>query len=642
MAKARPASFIIMSDIIYRLILADWAKESRLSESTLPDTKTGSFTEDELKTLNAQGYNCYYFLNTPKDWDGTADIHGSDIQVFPYTCVDMDLKEGKYSSKEEFLNVIAESDITPSFIVDSGNGVHVYWKVNDLDAMSYLRLQRRLIAHYKTDKAVSKIYQLMRVPGTYNVKAKDHFKLCEVLYSSEKEYTCEEMDALLPKISPADEEYCQNHYNMTYNISVDGQNADDAEVPLKFQAFMRENPEAKKLFFGPVKDRSAANFRLGHLLYAAKFTKEEARAVLLNTDKAITRAGRHRWNYANNIVEKIWSFEEVPEDIETKAPMSESMLSILSKSPEDVGYETRLYGHPMFDATKHGFRLGEVLGLIGGSGAGKTALSLNFFKWFVERNPDYIHVFVTLEMPKIQIAERWSKLADDNRVLHEKVHVLSQHDENGICRELTLDAIKNDILSLEKQTGKKVGCVVIDHIGCLDKEPGRTDIEKLMNACRSMKTFALATKTFLVMQSQSSRAKAGWGDIEIEMDAAFGTTKFENYCDYVMTTWQPLRRVQHDAKLYVTAFKYCKIRELNVEADKIKLNQVYGMIFDKETESLRKIVKDELPAIAYWGKQADQERKRDKKEESSEVKEMDWVADGPVKHNTNKGSPPTT
>lgn len=626
-----------MSEIIYRLILADWARETRKDSDNLPDTKTGFFSEDELKDLNQKGYNCYYFLNTPSEWDNVGDIHGSDINVFNFCCVDMDLKEGKYKTKEDFTKKVLESGITPTVMVDTGNGIHAYWQTTDLDAMSYLRLQRRLIRFFDTDRAISKIYQLMRVPGTFNVKKKDEFKLCQVIFESESTYDCETLDRLLPKITKEDEDFCTNHYNMTYNATVGNLNIEDIQVPLKFQTFMNTNPEAKRLFFGPVKDRSAANYRLGHLLYSAKFSKEDARAVLMNTDKAITRNGIHRYNYANNIVDKVWGFEEKKVEEPTAAPMSESMKIILSKSPEDIGYDTRIYGHPMFDATKHGFRLGEVLGLIGGSGSGKSTLSLNFFKWFVERNPDLMHVFVTLEMPKKQVAERWHKLAGDNNTLHEKVHVLSMHDENGICRDLTLEIIKQDILNLEKTTGKKVGCVVIDHIGCLDKEPGRTDIEKLMNAARSMKSFALETKTFLIMQSQSSRAKAAWGDVEIDMDAAYGTAKFENYCDYVMTTWQPLRRVQADANIYVNAFKYCKIRELNAKEDKVKLNKVYGMIFDKETESLRKILKDELPAIGYWSKQADQDRKKDTKKDSNDMIDMDWVEDG----KTNNGSSPS-
>lgn len=614
-----------MSDVIYRLILADWAQQDSPS---LPRSVTGLFSAEELKQKNDQGYNCYYFLNIPDNYEKGQEIHPSDINVFDFLCVDMDLKEGIYKSKEEFTNKVHLFSLKPSAIIDSGNGIHVYWRVTDLDAMSYLRLQRRLIRYFQTDKAISKIYQLMRVPGTNNVKDKNNFKLCTAIENNEVEYTCEQFDSALPKISKEDEDYCTNHYNMTYNTETAGGDV-EVDIPIKFQTLMNENSEVKRLFFGPVTDRSAANYRLGHLLKAKGFSKEEARAVLLNCDKAVSRRGQHRFNYANNIVDKIWAFEEASIEQKPKTVMSESVRSLLSKSPEDVGYETRIYGHQMFDATAHGFRLGEVLGLIGGSGSGKSTLSLNFFKWFAERNPDYIHVFVTLEMPKMQLLKRWQKLAKDNTTLHDMVYFLDQHDENGINRELTLDKIKDDILLLEKTVGKKVGCVVVDHIGCLSYETGKTEYEKLMNACRLMKSFALETKTFLVMQSQSSREKAGpYGDIEIDKDAAYGTTKFENYCDYILTTWQPLARVQHLSGILVNAFKYCKIRELDTVNDKIKMNQVYAMAFDKETETLRKIRKDELPAISYWSQQASSERSRDKKKAPSEINNMDWMSDG--------------
>lgn len=617
-----------MSDFIYRLILADWALASGL-----PKTVTAYLTDEELAQKNNQGYNCYYFLNTPNEWDGTTEIHSTDIDVFNFVCVDMDLKEGVYKSKEEFIEKLNQFSLPPTAIIDSGNGVHAYWQVVDLDAMSYLRLQRRSMRHFNTDKAISKIYQLMRVPGTLNVKNEHEFKLCCNVGGSGSSYTSEQIDGALPKITKEDEDYCTNHYNMTYNASTGNQDA-DIEIPLKFQTLINENIEAKRLFFGPVKDRSAANYRLGHLLRAKGFTKDEARAVLLNTDKAITRTSQHRYNYANNIVDKVWAFEEAPVDDRPKVVMTESVRSLLSKSPDDVGHETRLYGHPMFDAHEHGFRLGEVIGLIGGSGSGKSTLSLNFFKWFVERNPDFIHVFVTLEMPKTQLLRRWEKLAGPKTTLHDKVYILDQHDENGINRELSLEKIKQDLLLLEKTTGKKIGCVVIDHIGCLSYEEGRTEYDKLMNACREMKSFALETKTFLIMQSQSSREKAGpYGDMEIDKDAAYGTTKFENYCDYILTTWQPLARVQHLSGMLVNAFKYCKIRELDVVKDKIKMNQVYAMAFDKSTETLRQIKKEELQPISYWNQQATAERNRDRKKAPSEINDTDWVSDGNAKNN---------
>jgi len=622
-----------VSEVIYRLIISDWAHQENPS---LPRSLTGLFTKEELFQKNNQGYNCYYFLNIPSQYDNTdQDIHSSDINVFDFLCVDMDLKEGIHESKESFVSLIHSFSLKPSAIIDSGNGIHVYWRVVDLDAMSYLRLQRRLIRKFRTDKAISKIYQLMRVPGTLNVKEKNNYKLCKSIENNDVSYTSEDFDKALPAISKEDENYCTNHYNMTYNQENTVTEV-ELEIPLKFQTLMNENTEAKRLFFGPVQDRSAANYRLGHLLKAKGFTKEEARAVLLNCDKAISRRGQHRFNYANNIVDKVWMYTEASNEEKPKVIMSESVRSLLSKSPEDVGYETRIYGHPMFDATAHGFRLGEVMGLIGGSGSGKSTLSLNFFKWFAERNPDYVHVFVTMEMPKMQLLKRWQKLAANNDVLHDMVYFLDQHDENGINRELTLNKIKDEILLLEKTIGKKVGCVVIDHIGCLSYEEGKTEYDKLMNACRLMKSFALETKSFLIMQSQSSREKAGpYGDVEIDKDAAYGTTKFENYCDYILTTWQPLSRVQHLSGILVNAFKYCKIRELDTVKDKIKMNQVYAMAFDKETETLRKIRKDELSPISYWNNQAASERSRDRKKAPSEIQDMDWIKDGET--GSNKG-----
>jgi len=622
-----------VSEVIYRLIISDWAHQENPS---LPRSLTGLFTKEELSQKNNQGYNCYYFLNIPSQYDNTGqDIHSSDINVFDFLCVDMDLKEGIHESKESFVSLINSFSLKPSAIIDSGNGIHVYWRVVDLDAMSYLRLQRRLIRKFKTDKAISKIYQLMRVPGTLNVKEKNNYKLCKSIENNDVSYTSEDFDKALPAISKEDEDYCINHYNMTYNQENTVTEV-ELEIPLKFQTLMNENTEAKRLFFGPVQDRSAANYRLGHLLKAKGFTKQEARAVLLNCDKAISRRGQHRFNYANNIVDKVWMYTEASNEEKPKVIMSESVRSLLSKSPEDVGYETRIYGHPMFDATAHGFRLGEVMGLIGGSGSGKSTLSLNFFKWFAERNPDYVHVFVTMEMPKMQLLKRWQKLAANNDTLHDMVYFLDQHDENGINRELTLNKIKDEILLLEKTIGKKVGCVVIDHIGCLSYEEGKTEYEKLMNACRLMKSFALETKSFLIMQSQSSREKAGpYGDVEIDKDAAYGTTKFENYCDYILTTWQPLSRVQHLSGILVNAFKYCKIRELDTVKDKIKMNQVYAMAFDKETETLRKIRKDELSPISYWNNQAASERSRDRKKAPSEIQDMDWIKDGET--GSNKG-----
>ena len=53
-----------------------------------------------------------------------------------------------------------------------------------------------------------------------------------------------------------------------------------------------------------------------------------------------------------------------------------SVKEILQRSGDTVK-GTPFRCHPRVDNTAHGFRLGQVIGLVAGSGVGKTAFALN-------------------------------------------------------------------------------------------------------------------------------------------------------------------------------------------------------------------------------------------------------------------------
>lgn len=603
----------------YRLIPAPWLKEQDKTVHPLE----GDFSTEEIAEFNKLGYNIYFFPNTSTFFTPTQDhkyLTGDFIDVFSCVFVDMDLKDKKYENKQQFIDKLLAEEIKPTSIVDSGNGVHAYWKTVDLDPMSYLRLQRRLTRKFDTDEAVSKLAQLMRCPGTSNVKVKDDVKPCEVVYNMNGEYTSEMLNNWLPPITPEDEEYCKTHYNSAYNVE-ESTTKVSMELPPRFQKFVNENSEAKNLFYGNNKDRSVADYRLAHLMYMNKFKKEEAAAVLMNTAKSALRTPKHRISYAENIIKKVW-IEEANSSNPNK--YYRNALELLNERKAGKGdMSVRIQGHPMFDGTFHGFRLSEVLGLVAGSGVGKTTVSLNYFKWFVERNPDMIHVFVSLEQPVKEIEERWGKICQGNELLYGKVYFIGNYNEDGTHREISLKILEEQIKQLEHETATKVGCIVIDHIGILvpdNKKEERTAISKI---CKDVKTFAVRTNTFVIAQSQSSRAKVGIGDIEIDKDAAYGTTTFEWYCDYVVTLWQPLMRVYDlAANMKVVAFKFCKIRHKNVDKDILKQDQVYAMMFEGETENLRPLTLDEYNAYDYWNKQATSLRNRDKKREPAPIKRI--------------------
>jgi hypothetical protein len=570
-------------------------------------TLEGMFSAEDIKKYNSQGYNIYYLPNHPKDYDRTSILDGTHIDVFTYCFVDYDLKTNIYKTKDEFVETIGISGISPTRIVDSGNGVHVYWKVTNLDAKSYLRFQRRLCRLFNTDEAVSKIFQLMRLPGTMNTKSKSSYVECVQLYEDNVQYTSEELDKLLPAITISDEQYCRHHYARTYDID---QNIDISdELPKRFGQLIHENKEAKALWSEISDDRSKADYRLGHLMFANGFSRNEALSVLINSAKALQRAPIHRKNYAFNIVEKIWTFEVEKNFIY----LSSSVKDILQRSGDTLkGIPFRC--HPRIDNTVHGFRLGQVIGLVAGSGVGKTSFALNMFRWFAQTNPDYYHFFIPLEQPVNEIADRWKTMCGEDTSLHEKVHIMSNYDENSNFRHLSFEEIKEYIQKFQEVNKVKIGCIVIDHIGALKKKGKNGENQDLMDICHAMKAFAIQTNTLLVMQSQSSREKAGIGDIELDKNAAYGTVYFEAYCDYLITLWQPLKRCHNEqACPIVTAFKYCKIRHKKANQDIIQEDVPYYLSFDPITEQLRDMTQAEKVSFSFFVTKATNKRKSDRK-----------------------------
>lgn len=603
-----------MTNLRYRCIAPDWLVKSS------PVAKVIEGEDLDIEYLNKSGYNIYWLPNYPSTpVEGNAD--GTHIDTWEYVYVDMDLKDGAYTSKEEFGVILtATASLKPTYIVDSGNGVHAYWRVTDLNAMDCLRLCRRLVRKFKTDQNVGKLYQLMRAIGTMNTKDESNFKLCSVLFASGAEYTCEDLDKALPRITAEDEAYCKRHYDSTYNIKSDVK-VDD-KLPLKFMHMLRSNEEVKKLWAAASDDRSRADFRLTHLLWADGFTRDEALSVLVNCAKAVSRAPHHRINYALQLIEKVYLAETEGEDVESLSYSADEYLD----DPEG-DLSTRLNCHPVFEVIDHGFRTTELIGLIGGTGSGKTTLALNYFYHFAQRNPEFIHFFCSLEQPAIEVAKRWDKICKGNRNLHKKIHVIGNYDKDGTYRNLGLKEIEQHIIAKAAKLGKRVGCVVLDHVGILKRPPTKDGGHAgLVDVYHGLKSFAVRTKTLVIAQSQTSREKAGNGDVELDKSSAFGSSVFDWYCDLVLTTWQPLRGVYKEApEMATSAVRYCKIRHKNLLKDRLKEDELFVLKFDPETELLREMTQAEEGRYSVLLKKATALRNKDKKREPTEYVHIDWA-----------------
>lgn len=588
--------------MLVRLIAPDWLLKishdaKRVIEADL--------TSKQIKDYNEIGYNIYYLPNSPSQLPTNGFVDGTYIDTFTCVFVDFDCKSNTYPSKEAFIEKLYE--IEPTKVVDSGNGIHGYFQVSDLDAKSYLKLSRRLMRYFNTDEAVGQIFQLMRLEGTLNTKKEGDFKTCYLLTDKGPVYTCEQLDKLLPPITVADEQYCEQHYDKTYNL--DRQNVKISDVmPSKFGKLLLKNKEASELWASNTNDRSKDDYRLAHIMIASDFSKDEAATVLANSSKALARAPIHRITYAQNIVDKVWTHEKTGETMH----LSPTVRDILSKGEETLQGK-RFACNRLIDDTVHGFRLGQVMGIIGGSGVGKTTLTLNAFLWFVEQNPDYHHFFFSLEQPVGEIASRIRTISNGNDNFYDKIHIISNYSESGEYNHMSIDDIEKHILTWERVTKKKAGAVVVDHIGVLDKSIKNGEAEGLIGICRKMKSVAVNANIMLIMLSQAPREKAGVGDIELDKSAAYGTVFFESFVDYCICLWQPLKRVYSLGAPTIMAIKFAKIRHKKQHKDRIKEDICYQFFFDPETEHLRELTDSEEVSAKYWVGNATSARKADKK-----------------------------
>ena len=582
--------------MFYRLIPPPWLKEKSGAQ-----VEEGIFETDYIFKKNQDGYGVYWFPNHPSNKSLYSDkryISGKDIDTFKFLFVDMDLKDEVYHNKVDFLKEVNRFDLEPSMVVDSGNGVHVYWKVSDLNRESYVKAQLRLIKHFKTDESVWTVMQLMRLPNSVNTKDKDNYKNADVIFEAETVYQTEDFD-ILNRITVEDLKKADNHIDKLEG-RVQVQLADDVnidELPDSFIDIMIDNPAIYNLFNDPTSygDRSSADMKLINYLYSKDIPKKDALCVAANTKKALDK-GNHRFDYAHMTVDKAYVGRT-----KNLFPTVEEMLKIGgNKSIREL-----VHGPKFFDCLHFGWAKKQVLGLVAGSGVGKTAMTLKVFNDMISNNLDNddVFVFFSLEMPAEEIVERWVTLSGNDTSLHKRLIVISNEDIDGEPRNIGLQEIYEYCSDIKKASGKNIGSLAIDHIGIIshhidtrkkytfginnehDNMYGEIRSLSINNICTQMKVLAKMLNTFVIILTQTTKEK-GTGYRPIEKDAAYGVSQYENIVDYMIGLWQPIMLVANDCPTKFLGWQYCKIRNKH-KNDPMSTNEYKTLVYDLNNGDIR-------------------------------------------------------
>lgn len=605
----------------YRLLKPEWGKKKIISQGVWvdnpdfvedipgPNVIEGKLSLSEVTEKNLMGFNSYWFPNHPStnvyEELNINFLSGKNIDVFQYVFVDMDLKHGEYSSKEDFLKELSTFGLTPTIIIDSGNGIHAYWRVSDLTKQTYCILQHGLINRFKTDPSIWTIMQLMRVPNTYNTKVYGEPKLAKVI-SLKKNVTytsAQLLELVVPLITSEQTTKIINHLDRVAG-KIPFEFADDVDVgqlPESFIELLYQNNRIYELFTNPTEfygDRSGADLALANILKGRGLSKKDTFNVLLNTQKALSK-GLHRSEYADLTVSKVY------ESPQPKTSVKFASIAERLQSPEATfALREPVNGPEYFDCLTNPWRKTQILGLIGAPGIGKTTITLNVFKSFIENNPevDDIFVFFSLEMPEREIIDKWIRLVGRDSDASNRLYVISNEDEKGEPRNIGLQDIVWLCNDLKEYTKKNIAAVAIDYIGIVNnvvdisQQPtfgvegelgggwGNTRSISSTTLCKALKPLAKLLDVFLIVLTQTTKGK-GQGDTPIDKDGAYGTSAFEWTVDYIISIWQPLLRVQHLTKHRILAWQYAKIRHQS-SSDPVRNYERLLLSYNGENELL--------------------------------------------------------
>lgn len=161
--------------------------------------------------LNKQGYEAYFTVNGFKGAIDAKKEHCTSINSF---FVDID---GRKDPAE--IEQIMER-LLPSFVLETKNGYHVYWLLDeviykedlteeewDLAVMRWERIEQSIVSTLKADPVVKDITRIMRQPGTYYWKKSGDawkkgltgvFKIKGIHKNTTANYSMEQMEDAFP------------------------------------------------------------------------------------------------------------------------------------------------------------------------------------------------------------------------------------------------------------------------------------------------------------------------------------------------------------------------------------------------------------------------------------------------------------
>lgn len=145
----------------------------------------------EAKSWNDQGWGIFLTVN---DFEGTRKIQNL-VKINAYA-VDLDT-----GTKEQMTEKIRRG-LTPTYVVETKRGFHVWWLVSDADPHYWNAIVLdRLVPFYGADRNARDIARVLRAPNYYHMKDPTNPFLIKTVFKEERIYTQDQMKRFYPDAS---------------------------------------------------------------------------------------------------------------------------------------------------------------------------------------------------------------------------------------------------------------------------------------------------------------------------------------------------------------------------------------------------------------------------------------------------------
>jgi hypothetical protein len=189
------------SSIIFLKALYQHCDEGFINLRFLPSAKNLFIPLSEIGSIPAileihNSQNVHFGVATRIEGDGSKN---GIIQI-PALWVDVDMEDLPEEKKDEIRQRYQNFPLKPSFLLNSGGGIHVYWLLKVPASKEEIPqvedLLKRLVSYFNGDMSSTDASRILRIPKTLNYKYTPPREVTVMVFKPQKEYNLSDFDFL--------------------------------------------------------------------------------------------------------------------------------------------------------------------------------------------------------------------------------------------------------------------------------------------------------------------------------------------------------------------------------------------------------------------------------------------------------------